>query len=54
MEDVSSFCTEISTDPNIARKEKTRIKKDVELIRERQTRQEKAILDYQRRCVIVG
>ena len=49
MDEVSSFCADISSDPNIANKEKTRIKKEAELIKERQNKQEKMSVDYQRR-----
>ena len=49
VEEVSSFCTEISSDPNISNKEKTRVKKEAELMRERQNKQEKLSADYQRR-----
>ena len=49
VEEVSSFCAEISSDPNIANKEKSRIKKEVELMKERQNKQEKSCIDCQRR-----
>lgn len=40
---------EISSDPNIANKEKSRIKKEAELMKERQNKQEKLCIDCQRR-----
>jgi hypothetical protein len=46
---VSSFCAEISGDANIANKEKTRIKKEADLMKERQNKQERLSGDYHRR-----
>ncbi|XP_028414134.1 dystrophin-like isoform X2 [Dendronephthya gigantea] len=49
VEEVSSFCAEISADPNIANKEKTRIKKEADVTKERQNKQERLSVEYQRR-----
>ena len=49
VEEVLSFCAEISSDANVANKEKNRIKKEAELMKERQSKQEKLCIDCQRR-----
>ena len=49
VEEVSLFCAEISGDPNIANKEKTRIKKEADVTKERQNKQERLSVEYQRR-----
>lgn len=54
MVEVSSFCAEISNDPNVAKKEKSRVKKDFDLVKERQSRQEKEATSHKQKYVVVG
>lgn len=50
--EVSSFCAEISNDPNVAKKEKARAKKDFDLVKERQSRQEKETANHKHKYVL--